>query len=414
MNIDELCNKARQDFPVLKTGIAYLDNAASTLKPVQVVEAMSSFARDRYANVHRGIYHLSMKATQAYDEAHKIVERFINAEPGEVSFQYNTTTAIQKAALTLLFNKKIKPGDRVIITQAEHHANMLPWARVAEAAGARLELLPLDDYGRPRWDLLDETLDSDVAVIALGHVSNVTGYKNPVPVIASKAHKHGALVVLDAAQSAPHMKLDVKELGVDIMAFSGHKMLGPTGIGVLWMRRELAESLEPPLGGGGTIVDVKSQKGRVEIEWADPPERWEAGTPPIIEAVGLAEAIRYLESFGLNNIERIEEALTRITLEELEQRLGDQIKVAGSPNPEERVGIVSFAHDKIPPDALGAYLSIRGVAVRTGKHCAHPLHYRLGLNQGTVRASFYLYNCPGDVQHFLEALDEAVKRLVQR
>ena len=396
------CDEIRSEFPALRGGLVFLDSAASTLKPARVVEAMSRFALERYANVHRGLYRLSLEATKAYEEAHSVVASLIGARSEEIVFTSGTTASIQLAAQLLAYNGILRSGDEIVTSVSEHHSNLLPWARIARQVGAKLRLIPVDRVGRPRWDLLDEYMSDRTKVVAAGHVSNVTGYESPIREIARTAHRHGAIVVVDGAQSVPHLPISVDELGADMLAFSGHKMLGPTGIGVLWIRGSLARSLEPPLGGGGTISRVRIRDGEVEIEWEEPPLRFEAGTPPIIEAVGLAEAVRMLMEIGMDRIAAHERELVAAALEGLSRI--PQIEIVGPASPEERRGIVSFSAGSMDPDLVGAYLSRRGIAVRTGLHCAHPLHDAIGRSEGSVRASFYLYNCPSDVEALVSAL----------
>ncbi len=398
------CYRIRRDFPSLSNGLVFLDNAASTLKPRSVMEAMQSFGLNSYANVHRGVYRLSMEASKAYEDAHEVVAKFVGGTWEEVVFTRNSTESLQMAALTLYANGVITRGSEILITMAEHHANMIPWIRVAKMAGAIVKMLPVDGEGVPRWDLLDEYLTPKTSVVAIGHISNVTGSKAPVEEVAKKTRGAGALLVLDSAQGVPHTPVNFKAMGVDMAAFSGHKMLGPTGIGVLWIRRDLAEELEPPLGGGGTVDRVRLGSGGVEIRWSRSPWKFEAGTPPIIEAVGLAEAIRYLGAIGMENVERHEEKLTRILLKRLAEK--DYIEILGPRSPDRRQGIVSFNIKGMKPDWAGLALDRKGIAVRTGLHCAHILHDALGHSEGSVRASLYIYNCIDDVEKLLEALDE--------
>lgn len=396
------CERIRADFPSLREGLVFLDSAASTLKPVQVVEAMSSFALERYANVHRGAYRLSVEATRAYEEAREVVASFIGALPEEVVFTYNATDALNRVALALALNRVVVGGDEIIVTEAEHNSNLLPWFNLSRLTGATLKIVPVDERGVPRWDRLLSSITGRTRLVAVGHVSNVTGAVAPVREIAREARRVGALLVVDGAQSVPHMPVDVRELGADFLAFSGHKMLGPTGIGVLWARRDLLEELDPPVAGGGTVRDVSSQAGALTVVWEDPPAKFEAGTPPVIEAVGLRAAVEYLAGIGMERVEAHERALARELAKALED-LG--ARVIGPP-PGERSGIVSFTIPGVDPDAVGARLSAKGIAVRTGLHCAYLLHKRLGLHRGTVRASLYIYNCPRDVEKLVEAVRE--------
>ncbi len=403
------CGTVREDFEVItKEGIVYLDNAASALKPRQVIEAMASFMRRSYANVHRGVHRLSVRASTAYESAHETVAKFVGAGSWEeVIFLRNTTEASQLLAETLVTNGVIGEGDEVILTEAEHHSVLLPWVRATRRVGARPRIVPVDDEGVPKWDMLDEILSERTKVIIFAHASNVTGYVTDVKEVVKKAGSVGALVVLDAAQSVPHMPVSVRELGIDFAFFSGHKMLGPTGIGVLWGRAGLLRELEPPLGGGGSVRDVVLAGDGVEVVWDDPPWRFEAGTPPIAEAVGLAEAVAYLKRLGMDNVARHERELTAKALAELSYI--DGVEIVGPKDQERRHGIVSFVVRGHHPDSVGVWLDARKIAVKTGKHCARPLHHRLRLD-GTIRASFYIYNCVDDVEKLSSTVREYVAR----
>jgi cysteine desulfurase/selenocysteine lyase len=408
------CKAVRLDFPELERGVTYLDSAASSLKPRSVIEAMRVFMEHSYANVHRGVYSLSMEASRAYEEAHDVVAKFINAKSwDEVVFVKNTTEALQLLVLTLASNNVIGRGDEVIVTEADHHSNILPWVRVARIVGAKVRLLPVDSNGVPRWELLEGMVSEKTKVVAFSHASNVTGYVSDARRVARIAHSVGALVALDGAQSVPHMKIDVRELEADFLAFSGHKMLGPTGIGVLWGRRDILENLEPPLGGGGTVKRVRLGGGEITIEWDDLPWRFEAGTPPIVEAVGLTEAVRYLEELGMEDIESHERKLTSYTLRRLEE-LGDKIRILGPRDARVKLGIVAFNVGNVDPSMVGLWLDQQGIAVRTGLHCAHMLHDKLGASNGSVRASFYIYNCLEDVDKLVDSVGELLKTITKQ
>ncbi len=409
------CESLRSEFPQLEGGLVYLDNAASTLKPRRVVEAMKSFTYRSYANVHRGIHRLSREASRAYEEAHERVARLVGGSWDEVVFLRNTTEAMQTAAMLLAANKLIGPGDEVLVTEADHHSTLLPWLAAARMTGAKLKLLPVGPDGVPLWSRLPEYLSEKTRVVAFGHVSNVTGAVAPVEEVAREAHKMEAIVVLDAAQSVPHMPVDFKKLGVDLAAFSGHKMMGPTGIGVLWGRRDLLQELEPHMGGGGTVSRVKLEAGEVKVEWAEPPWRFEAGTPPIIEAVGLAEAADMLREVGPDRVAMHEAELVGRLMKALEPLAGEGLlRYAGPSEPERRHGIVSFTLKGMSPEEVGLLLDRRGIAVRTGLHCAHILHDRISMPGGSVRASFYLYNCPSEAEALAAALHEAAERAKRR
>ena len=410
------CEALRREFPEIEErGVVYLDNAASTLKPRRVVEAMREFSYRSYANVHRGIHRLSREASRAYEEAHERVARLVGASWDEIVFLRNTTEAMQTAAMLVVANKLLGPGDEVLVTEADHHSTLLPWLAAARMAGARLRLLPVGGDGVPQWERLGEYLTERTRVVAFGHVSNVTGAVAPVERVAREAHSVGALVVLDAAQSVPHMPVDFHRLGVDFAAFSGHKMMGPTGIGVLWGRRDLLEELEPHMGGGGTVARVRLEGGEIRVEWAEPPWRFEAGTPPIIEAVGLAEAADMLRDVGPGRVAEHEAMLVERLMRALEPLASEGLlRYAGPREPGRRHGIVSFSLKGMSPEEVGLLLDRRGIAVRTGLHCAHILHDRIGMPQGSVRASFYLYNCPWEADRLAEAVAEAAERARRR
>lgn len=404
------CSAVRSEFPTLEdSDIVFLDNAASTLKPRQVIDAMAYFAGNKYSNVHRGIYKLSMEASKAYEDAHDVVAKFIGASWSELAFTKNTTDSIQLAALTLLWNKIIDNGSEIVVTEAEHHSNLLPWIRIAKLAGARLRFIPVDREGIPRWEVLRSIISDKTRVVAIGHISNVTGYVSPVRDIARIAHEHDAIIIVDSAQGVPHIPVNVKELGVDMLAFSGHKMLGPSGIGGLYIRQDLAESLEPPLGAGGTVSRVKMKDGAISIEWLSPPWKFESGTPPIIEAVGLSEAVKFLNRIGMENIRSHEMELTSYMLERLSEV--SDITVLGPKRAPPRQGIVAFTVDGADPDWIGLILDKHKIAVRTGLHCAHILHDKLNASKGSVRASIYLYNCKEDIDKMINALNIAISKV---
>jgi cysteine desulfurase/selenocysteine lyase len=405
-----MCLVPREDFPeIVSRNIIYLDSAASTLKPRQVMEAITSFTLNSYANIHRGVYGLSIEASRIYEEAHEEAAKFIGGSWDEVIFVKNTTEAIQLSILMLAYNGFIKEGDEIIATEADHHSLLLPLARVSKIVGARLKLIPVDSEGKPRWDLLPEMITNRTRIVGFSHKSNVTGYTTNARDIAKIAHEYGALVILDGAQSVPHIPINVKELGIDFIAFSGHKMLGPSGIGVLWGAKEILEDMEPPLGGGGTVKRVWIDGSELRIEWEDIPWRFESGTPPIMEAVGLLEAIRYLRRIGMDRIYSYEERLTRYTVRMLEE-LREYIEILGPRNPSERSGIVSFTLKNTSPDVIGMWLDRYKIAVRTGLHCAHILHQRVGHPEGSVRASFYVYSCEEDVSQLVYALREYIAK----
>lgn len=397
--------KLREDFPVLSKTIrgkrlAYLDNAASTQKPRCVIDAVRRFYEEEYANVGRGVYELAVAATRRYEEARRVVAGFIGAKPEELVFTRNTTDGINLVAYSMLATGMIGRGRDIVTTAMEHHSDLLPWLRVAKLSGARLRLAPIDDEGRLLMDEFERMVTDETAIVAVTHVSNVTGIVNPVKEICRIAHEHGALCLVDGAQSVPHMPVDVGEIDADFLAFSGHKMAGPMGIGGLYIRGEIMERLEPPFPGGGTVKDVDAEEG-VKPLWADAPYRFEPGTPNVAGAVGLMEAVRYLRNVGLSEVERHEKKLVEAMMEGLSE-LSSLIYGPGSP--EERSGIVSFNVRGIAPHDLAAVLDSEAIAVRSGLFCAAPLMKRLGAPHGAVRASFYLYNTEEEVERVLETI----------
>lgn len=390
----------KADFPILDSGVHFLDSAASSQKPIPVLEAMDRFARTSYANVHRGAYQLSVAATDAYEAARSRVASFINATtPDEVVFTRGATTALNTVAFGWGL-EHLGEGDRILATEMEHHANLVPWQMVAKRTGARLDHASITDEGRLNMADLESKLGPDVKVVAITGMSNVLGTIPDIPRVASLAHHHGARVVVDAAQLVPHTKVDVQTLGADFVAFSSHKMLGPTGIGVLWGRMDALEETEPFEGGGEMISDVTLH----DATWAPIPHRFEAGTPPIIEAVGLHAAIDYLESVGMDQIFKHDQELTAVALE----RLGDLpgISIQGPTNIIDRGGVISMTMDGIHAHDLATILDEGGVAVRAGHHCAKPLMRRLGVT-ATTRASFHLYNEEPDIDALIAGLRRA-------
>jgi cysteine desulfurase/selenocysteine lyase len=394
--------RVRQDFPIfLHRGdprpLVYLDSAATSQKPIQVIEAEARFYREWNANVRRGIYQLAYEATQRYEEARAKIAGFIGAKPDEVIFTRGTTEALNLAAFCL-GETRIHWGDRILITEMEHHANLLPWQVLAQRKGAELLAVGIDSEGRLDLEDFRKKLNAKTKVVALAHVSNVLGTINPVAEIAEAAHRIGAIVVVDAAQSVPHMPLNVAELGCDILAFSGHKMLGPTGIGVLWAKSALLEEFPPFLVGGEMIREVWIERAT----WADPPAKFEAGTPPIAQAIGLAAAVDYLQALGMSAVFSHGQRLTGLALEGLLKR--DFVEVYGPKSQEERGALVAFNLKGIHPHDVATLLDQEGICIRAGHHCAQPLHRRLGI-PASCRASFYVYNTEEEVEIFLSALD---------
>lgn len=401
--------RIREDFPLLskhRGRLVYLDNAATSQKPRRVIEAVERFYRETNANILRGVYELGVRATRLYEEAHEVVARFIGAKSWrEIVFTRNTTESINLVAEALV--ERIEPGSNIVATIMEHHSNLLPWQRLAKLRGAELRLARVREDGRLDIDHLESLVDDKTRVVAITQASNVLGVVNDVRRIARIAHQVDALVVVDGAQSVPHMRVDVSSLEADFLAFSGHKMLGPTGIGVLWGREDVFEEIEPPLRGGGAVRSVRFEESTgLVVEYAEMPWRFEPGTPNIAGAIGLMEAIRYLEEIGLDKIEAHERTLTEMLLKRLEE-LG--VKVLGPRSARDKLGIVAFTLDKEKPYNIAAMLGLEGIAVRAGFHCAEPLHRYLGFNEGSVRASFYLYNGPDDIEALVAALEDIIK-----
>jgi cysteine desulfurase/selenocysteine lyase len=381
-----------------------LDNAASSQKPQVVIDALVDYYSNHNANVHRGLHTLSEEATEMYERARASVARFINASsPEEVAFTKGATESLNRVAFTWgLAN--LHAGDVILVTDAEHHSNLIPWQLVAKKTGAVLAFLKTDEHGELDTAQVKLKLTSKVKLVSLAHASNMLGTIFPVKGIAKLAHSVGAVVCVDGAQAIPHVKVDVQSLGVDFYAFSGHKMLGPTGIGVLWVRRELLANLEPYEYGGGMIDDVSY----TSATYAQPPEKFEAGTPPIAEAVGLKSAIEYLEKVGMDNIQAHEIELNTYALEKLNAIEG--VTIYGPKDPEKRTGLVSFTVTGIHAHDVASVMNTLGVAVRSGHHCTMPLHKKLGI-PASVRASYYLYNTKADIDKLVEGILKAKELL---
>ncbi|HEY8484054.1 MAG TPA: cysteine desulfurase [Longimicrobiales bacterium] len=396
----------RSEFPALDQEVngrplVYLDSAATAQRPRAVIEAVAEFYRRDNANVHRGLHELSRRATDRYEAARAAVARFLNADPAEVVWVRGTTEAINLVAMSWGW-ANLRPGDEVVVTVMEHHSNLVPWQLAAERTGARLRHVDIDDEGRLRLDQLDELLSERTKLVAVSHVSNALGTINPVREICEKAHRVGALVLVDGAQGAAHLEVDVQALGCDFYAFSGHKLGGPMGIGVLWARRELLEAM-PPFHGGGDMVGI------VELErstWAEVPHKFEAGTPNVAGAVGLQAALEFLERIGHEALWAHEQALVRYGLERLAEVPG--LRLFGPKNPEERTAVFSFELEGIHPHDVATILDAEGIAIRAGHHCAQPLMRRLGV-PATSRASCYVYTLPEEIDRLVEALGVARK-----
>ncbi len=399
----------RKDFPLLSRSVrghplVYLDTAATSQKPVPVIEAEDAYYRRLNANVHRGVYELSEEATDAYENARARVARFLHARsPEEVVFVRGTTEALNLVS-TSLARGLLSRGDRVLLTEMEHHSNVVPWQLVARDFDLKLDYVGITAEGRLDPASLEEKLARGLKVFSFTHVSNVLGTVNPVAELSRRAHEVGALSVLDAAQSAPHLPLDVQKLGVDLLAFSGHKALGPMGIGVLWGRRELLGKLPPYQGGGEMIDEVNKERST----FRDPPLRFEAGTPNVAGAIGLSAALDYLEGLGWEALARHEQALLREAWEGLERIAGEEVRLFGPPVGPEHVGALSFALKGAHPHDIASLLDAEGVCVRAGHHCAQLVMRHYGV-PALTRASYGPYNDTGDNQRFLSAMEKVYR-----
>lgn len=396
----------RADFPALQREVnghqlIYLDSAATTQKPESVLKAMDDYYRFNNSNVHRGAHTLAGEATEMYEGARARVARFIGAEAGQLVFTRGTTTAINHIAYGWGLNH-LKPGDKIIVTIMEHHANIVPWQIVARHTGAQLVYLELDGDFTVDTTVIDKILTPDVKVIAFSGMSNVTGALGPIDVLSDAARSIGALSVLDAAQLVPHTPVDVSNLGVDFLAFSAHKMLGPTGIGAMWGTAERLEEMEPTEGGGEMINTV----GRYESTWAPVPHKFEAGTPPIAEAIGFGAAVEYLDAVGMETVRSHEREITAYALEQLS--VIPDLTIYGPTDVALRGGAVSFELGDIHPHDLATILDQDGIAIRAGHHCARPLMKYLDI-PATARASFYLYNIPEEIDALVSSLHKARK-----
>ncbi len=412
-------NQIRVDFPILQREIhgkplVYLDNAATSQKPGAVIQAMDDYYRHYNANIHRGVHTMAEEATAAYEGARRKVARFINAHsPREVVFVRNTTEAINLVSMTW-GRTNVGEGDVIILSLMEHHSNLVPWQLLAEATGARLEFIGLDPEGRLVLEDLDRLLDEfgasgrgsagRVRLVGLSGMSNVLGTINPVAEIARRVHDAGALFLVDGAQSVPHLPVDVQATGADFLAFSGHKMLGPTGIGVLWARREILQAMPPFLGGGDMIKSVHLYHS----EWNEVPHKFEAGTPNMAQAIGLGATVDYLNELGMENVQAHEQAIAAYALERL--ATVPNLQIYGPPA-NERGGVVTFNLTRdgellIHPHDLASILDREGIAIRAGHHCAQPLMEHYGV-PATARASFYVYNSEEEVDVLVEALGKA-------
>jgi cysteine desulfurase / selenocysteine lyase len=397
----------RKDFPILSRQVhgkplVYLDSTASSQKPRAVIDAMSTYYETTHANVHRGVYEISEEATAAMERARVKVARFINARRSkQVIFTRNTTESINLVAYSW-GSANITAGDLIILTEMEHHSNLVPWQLLAQRTGARLEFIPITGDGLLQLDIYEQLLQQQPKLVAFTHMSNVLGTINPVQEMIAQAHAVGAIVLIDAAQSVPHLPVDVQALDVDFLCFSAHKMLGPTGIGVLYGKRDLLEAMPPFMGGGDMIRTV----GLRQSTWNDLPWKFEAGTPAVAEAIGLGVAVDYLNAIGMENVLQHEQQITRYAIEQLQAVPG--LTIYG-PDVSKRGGVISFTLGDIHPHDLASILDQQaGVAVRAGHHCAQPLMERLDLT-ATARASFYVYTIEEEIDTLVQGLRQAIQ-----
>jgi cysteine desulfurase/selenocysteine lyase len=402
-----------QDFPILSRTIrdgkrlVYLDSGATSQKPDCVIDAELDFYRLHNAAVHRGAHQLAEEATDAYEGAREIVAKFLSASVDEVIFTKSATESLNLVAYAMGNAQPgnrfhLQAGDSIVVTEMEHHANLIPWQQLAARTGATLTWFSVTDEGRLDLSDINTLINEKTKVVALTHQSNVLGTINPLDAITQRAHEVGAVVVLDACQSVPHMKIDVKALKVDFLAFSGHKAVGPTGVGIFWGRAELLAQLPPFLTGGSMIENVTMESAT----WAAAPRKFEAGVPNMAQAVGLGAALTYLTQIGMENIWRHEVELTQYLLDGLSEI--EDLRIIGPTNTELRGGTVSFTLGNIHPHDLGQYLDSQGIAVRTGHHCAWPLNRKLGV-AATTRASMYLYNTTDDLDALISGVKGAQK-----
>ncbi|MEM2927366.1 MAG: SufS family cysteine desulfurase [Nitrososphaerota archaeon] len=416
MYLDPL--KIREDFPIFKREInghklIYLDNAATTQKPIQVINAIKDYYEKYNANVHRAVYTLSQESTRLYEEAHYEIAKSINAKSyEEIIFVKNTTEAINFIAYTIGL-KRLKKGDEVIITLMDHHSNIIPWILLEKIKGIKVKYVGVNPNGTLRYNDFEELINNRTKIISFPHISNVLGTINDAKYISKIAHENNALVVLDAAQSVPHIPFNVKEIDCDFAAFSGHKMLGPTGIGVLYAKKEIIEDMEPFIGGGDTIYSVifNEKKGKCNVKWNDLPWRFEGGTQNIAGGIGLMEAVKYLKRIGMEKVKLYEREITEYALKRMENELEKTI-IYGIKNIEERSGIIAFNINNFDSNEVALILDQYGIAIRSGFHCAQPLHNSLNI-PSSARISFYIYNTKDEIDKMIEILKE-IEKLSER
>jgi cysteine desulfurase/selenocysteine lyase len=396
-------NKIRQDFPILAEQVngkdlIYLDTSATSQSPRQVINAMNDYYETYNSNVHRGVHTLGTKATDAYEKARMKVRSFINAQRfEEIIYTRGTTAAINLVARSF-GDMVVEDGDEIVVTEMEHHANIVPWQQLAKRKNAKLVFIPMEEDGTITLDSVKSVMSDKTKIVAITHVSNVLGTINDIKEIAKITHEHGAYIAVDGAQAVPHMAVDVQDLDVDFYSFSGHKMLGPTGIGILYGKADLLDKMEP-IEYGGDMIDYVY---KTDATWTDLPVKFEAGTPMIAEAVGLHAAIDYLEELGLDNIHDYEQTLVGYAYDKMSEIEG--IEIYG-PDKDNRAGLITFNLTGVHPHDLATALDSEGIAVRAGHHCAQPLMKWCNAHS-TARASFYLYNTKEEIDQFIESLEK--------
>ena len=399
--------KIRNDFPILSRKVhdkplIYFDNAATSQKPISVINSLTEFYSNYNSNVHRGVHTLSMESTDLFEEARNRVAKFINSKNSEsIIWTRNSTEGINLVSNSW-GRKNIHPGDEILVTSMEHHSNLVPWQILADINKAKLVILPINNDGTLDLNEIDTFINSKTKIVSVVHMSNSLGTINPIQELCNKAHKVGAKFMLDGAQSVPHIPTNVEDIDCDFLVFSGHKMLGPTGIGVLYVKPEILEDMDPFLTGGEMVLEVSYQNAK----WNELPMKFEAGTPNIADAIALGEAIVYLENIGMENIRNHEIELTEYALSKFKSL--DKLTLFGPLDSSIRGGILSFHSEDIHPHDIGTFLDHEGIAIRTGHHCTMPLIRSLNI-PATSRASFYIYNTKDEIDHFIDSLENAIR-----
>ena len=405
INIDQI----RNDFPILSRKInghqlVYLDNAATTHKPRSVINSLVDFYENHNSNVHRGVHTLSMEATDKFEEAREKISKFINSQTSQsIIWTRNASESLNIISYSW-GNKNIGEGDEILLSPMEHHSNLIPWQELARTKGAKIKFLSLNIDGTLDLSNIDELITLKTKLVSIVHVSNALGTINPVKELCEKAHQVGALFVLDGAQSVPHMSVDVQDIGCDFFVFSGHKMMGPTGIGVLYGKMEILEEMDPVFTGGEMVLEVTYEKA----SWADIPMRFEAGTPNIADSIALGTAVDYLQNIGMENIHDYEKNITSYALKKFNTLESEGVTLFGPKSSDQKGAVFSFHIPNIHPHDLGTILDGMGIAVRTGHHCAMPLIKSLGVS-ATARASFYVYNTIEEVDTLIDGIKSAIR-----